>query len=296
MSSLGEIKSHIGAIEQTRQITNAMYLISASKMRSTIKKIDYNVKYMARLRSTMKDILLHTDDLSGYHFIRRRKESRNVLLILVTGDKGMCGGYNLNAEAVFRDAEEKFKSRGVGVRIGAVGIVGEEFLESRNTPPDFRWRGVIQDPTLYSARQIASTVIEEYDSGRADEIYMVYTKYRNSAVQTADIMQLLPIELEDYDDVGVEYSERTHMNFEPSPKAVFANLVPQYLIALIFNMLVQSSTGEYAARMNAMQTSTSNADEMLSALRSEYNRTRQLDITNEIIEIAATTGTVSDGN
>ena len=182
------------------------------------------------------------------------------------------------------------------MRIGAVGIVGEEFLESRNTPPDFRWRGVIQDPTLYSARQIASTVIEEYDSGRADEIYMVYTKYRNSAVQTADIMQLLPIELEDYEDVGVEYSERTHMNFEPSPKAVFANLVPQYLIALIFNMLVQSSTGEYAARMNAMQTSTSNADEMLSALRSEYNRTRQLDITNEIIEIAATTGTVSDGN
>ena len=165
MSSLGEIKSHIGAIEQTRQITNAMYLISASKMRSTIKKIDYNVKYMARLRSTMKDILLHTDDLSGYHFIRRRKESRNVLLILVTGDKGMCGGYNLNAEAVFRGAEEKFKSRGVGVRIGAVGIVGEEFLESRNTPPDFRWRGVIQDPTLYSARQIASTVIEEYDRG-----------------------------------------------------------------------------------------------------------------------------------
>ena len=294
MSSLGEIKGHISAIEQTRQITNAMYLISASKMRSTIKKIDYNVKYMARLRSTMKDILLHTDDLSGYHFIRRRKESRNVLIILVTGDKGMCGGYNLNAVSKFKETEEQFA--GEGIRIGAVGIVGEEFLEGRGTPPDYKWRGVIQDPTLYSARQIAAAVIDEYDSGRADEIYMVYTKYKNSMVQTADVMQLLPIELEDFEDVGVEFAERTQLNFEPSPKAVFANLVPQYLIALIFNMLVQSSTGEYAARMNAMQTSTSNADEMLAGLRFEYNRTRQLDITNEIIEIAATAGTVADNS
>lgn len=293
MSNLGEIKGHIGAIEQTRQITNAMYLISASKMRSTIKKIDYNVKYMARLRSTMKDILLHTDDLSGYHFIRRRKQTKNVLLILVTGDKGMCGGYNLNTFAALSKIKDEFK--GKGIRYGALGVVGEEYLESHGTPPEFRWRGVVQDPTMFSARQIASAVIDEYDSGRADEIYMVYTKYNNSVNQSADVMQLLPIELEDYEDVGVEYANAAQLTFEPSPKAVFANLVPQYLIALIFNMLVQSSTSEYAARMNAMQTSTANADEMLEALRSEYNRTRQLDITNEIIEIAATTDTVTDG-
>lgn len=293
MSNLGEIKGHIGAIEQTRQITNAMYLISASKMRSTIKKIDYNVKYMARLRSTMKDILLHTDDLSGYHFIRRRKQTKNVLLILVTGDKGMCGGYNLNTFNALSKIKDEFK--GKGIRYGALGVVGEEYLESHGTPPEFRWRGVVQDPTMFSARQIASAVIDEYDSGRADEIYMVYTKYNNSVNQSADVMQLLPIELEDYEDVGVEYANAAQLTFEPSPKAVFANLVPQYLIALIFNMLVQSSTSEYAARMNAMQTSTANADEMLEALRSEYNRTRQLDITNEIIEIAATTDTVTDG-
>lgn len=293
MSNLGEIKGHIGAIEQTRQITNAMYLISASKMRSTIKKIDYNVKYMARLRSTMKDILLHTDDLSGYHFIRRRKQTKNVLLILVTGDKGMCGGYNLNTFAALSKIKDEFQ--GKGIRYGALGVFGEEYLESHGTPPEFRWRGVVQDPTMFSARQIASAVIDEYDSGRADEIYMVYTKYNNSVNQSADIMQLLPIELEDYEDVGVEYANAAQLTFEPSPKAVFANLVPQYLIALIFNMLVQSSTSEYAARMNAMQTSTANADEMLEALRSEYNRTRQLDITNEIIEIAATTDTVTDG-
>ena len=293
MSNLGEIKGHISAIEQTRQITNAMYLISASKMRSTIKKIDYNVKYMARLRSTMKDILLHTDDLSGYHFIRRRKQTKNVLLILVTGDKGMCGGYNLNAFSALSQIRDEFK--GKGIRYGALGVVGEEYLESHGTPPEFRWRGVVQDPTMFSARRIASVVIDEYDSGKADEIYMVYTKYNNSVNQSADVMQLLPIELEDYEDVGVEYANAAQLTFEPSPKAVFANLVPQYLIALIFNMLVQSSTSEYAARMNAMQTSTANADEMLEALRSEYNRTRQLDITNEIIEIAATTDTVTDG-
>lgn len=294
MSNLGEIKGHISAIEQTRQITNAMYLISASKMRSTIKKIDYNVKYMERLRSTMKDILLHTDDLSGYHFIRRRKTTKNVLLILVTGDKGMCGGYNLNAISALKKTEDEFA--GKGIRYGAVGIVGEEHLEGMGTPPEFRWRGVIQDPTMFSARQIASAVIDEYDSGRADEIYMVYTKCNNSANQSADVMQLLPIELEDYEDVGIEYANASQITFEPSPKAVFANLVPQYLIALIFNMLVQSSTSEYAERMAAMQTSTDNADEMLEELRSEYNRTRQLDITNEIIEIAATTGTVTDSN
>lgn len=293
MSNLSEIKGHIGAIEQTRQITNAMYLISASKMRSTIKKIDYNVKYMARLRSTMKDILLHTDDLSGYHFIRRRKKTKNVLVILVTGDKGMCGGYNLETIGELNRLCEGLKDK--GLRYGAVGVVGEEHFASHGIEPAFRWRGVVQDPSMYSARQIASAVIEEYDSGRADEIYIVYTKYNNAANQSADVMRLLPIELTDYEDVGVEYDKTAQITFEPSPKAVFANLVPQYLIALIFNMLVQSSTSEYAERMRAMQTSTENADEMLEELRAEYNRRRQLDITNEIIEIAATTDTVQNG-
>ena len=291
MNNLGEIKSHISAIGQTRQITNAMYLISASKMRSTIKKIDYNVKYMERLRSTMKDLLLHTDDLSGYPYIRHSKDIKNTLVIVITGDKGMCGGYNNNVISL---ALEKFaQCNNHGLKVGVIGIVGEEYFINHGIKPDFIWRGVIQNPILYNARQIAARIIEEYNSGNVDDVHVVYTRYKNSVVQTAEALRILPIEIGDYDDVSIEYQYNAAMNFEPSPGSVFSRLVPQYLIALIFNMLVQSSTSEYAARMNSMQTSTSNADDMLDSLRFEYNRRRQLDITSEIAEIAATSITVS---
>jgi len=291
MTNPGEIKSHISAISQTRQITNAMYLLSASRLRQTIKKIDYNLLYMRRLRATIKDIIEHTGEIH-HTYIDGRRHRKNALYIVISGDKGLCGSYNND---VLNFAERTMCARtDVNTRLALIGMAGEKFFQSRGIEPDFTWRGVIQEPAMYNARAMTEIITEEYNERRADEIYVIYTHYKNSMVQEPAMLKLLPLSEDDFSDVELEYEYRTEIEFVPSPEVVFGEVVPQLIIALLFNTLIQSSISENAARMNAMQTATTTADEMIQKLEFEYNQQRQLAITNEITEIAAATQTIEE--
>lgn len=291
MATLSEIKNHIHAIEQTRQITNAMYLLSASRMRKTIQRVDYNVRYMRRLRATMKDVIVHSKDEVHHLYLDGREKPETALFIVISGDKGLCGSYNNN---ILSFADEKIRSYGNNKKLALMGLTGEEYFVSRGIKADFIWRGVVQNPSLYNARVICETILNEYNDGNADEVYVIFTSYKTSLAQNAECMRLLPLSASVLSDVEVEYEYNFDMEFFPSPSEVIGKVIPQYIIAMLFNTFIQSLASEHASRMNSMQTATANADEMLKKLQSDYNAQRQLLITSEITEISATTQTLGE--
>lgn len=291
MLNPSEIKEHIRAVEQTRQITNAMYLLSTSRMKKTVRMIDYNVRFMVRLRATMKDIFLHTGKPIHHPYLDGHPETKSSLFIVISGDKGLCGSYH---SSLFAFTEEKLKKHASpNSRIAVLGIMGEEYFRRHGKEPDYIWRGVVQKPTLYAVRVITDTVLEEYRKGRLDKVYVIFTHYVNAAVQEPVMIKLLPMSVENLKDAKVEYDYSGDILFDPSPEAVFERVVPQFIVATLFNAISQSSASEHAARMNAMQSATKNADEMLDRLRADYNARRQLAVTNELSETAAATQAVA---
>ena len=239
----------------------------------------------------MKDIFLHTGKPIHHPYLDGHPETKNSLFIVISGDKGLCGSYH---SSLFAFTEEKLKKHASpNSRIAVLGIMGEEYFRRHGKEPDYIWRGVVQKPTLYAVRVITDTVLEEYRKGRLDKVYVIFTHYVNAAVQEPVMIKLLPLSVENLKDAKVEYDYSGDILFDPSPEAVFERVVPQFIVATLFNAISQSSASEHAARMNAMQSATKNADEMLDRLRADYNARRQLAVTNELSETAAATQAVA---
>jgi F-type H+-transporting ATPase subunit gamma len=291
MKNVYEIKSHMGAVRQTRQVTNAMYLMSASRMRRTVQHVEYNRRYFRRVRATVKDILKRTTDLQ--HRYLEHKSIKSTLYLVIAGDNGMCGPYNHN---VLKYALEQIQCHEGGCHLITVGRMASAFFHRNGMPPDMELREIGVDPTLREARQLARTIFDMYDDDVMGEVYLIYTHYKNSLVQYPRNIKLLPLDIEAYGDVPVEYEYSADMIYEPSPKAVFDTLVPQMLIGLIFGALAQSYASEQSARMSAMERATDNADNMLSRLNNQYNTARQFAITQEISEIASAAKRLTGGN
>ncbi len=281
MANLNEIRQHQRAVEQTRQITNAMYLLSTSRMRKAMLRVDYNLTYMNRLRATIKDILLKSESLQ--HLYAGREKHGNALFIVISSDKGMCGSYNSSVLNLAMQMLRQFPS----AQVGSIGLFGNEYFANHKIEPVVEWFGASQKPSLFYARQIGEGALNMYEQNTVDEVYVVYTHYKNVSIQTPRCIRLLPLNIRDFDDISVEYEYSADVLYSPTPEKVFDRIVPQYVIGMIYDMLNLSSASEHAARMNAMQSATSNADKMLHSLTAEYNATRQLIITNEITEIAA---------
>lgn len=284
MSSANEIKQHLKAVEQTRQITNAMYLLSTSRMKKAMQHVDYNLFYLQRLRATMKDILSKTknNDLTNRFIEDNGKGS--AVFVVVTSDKGLCGGYN---SAVVKLAMEKLTEYSDYPVVISLGIAGDKMLRDKGIKPVYSWYGASQHPTLNLANQVAEKLIGLYLTDDFHEVYVVYTEFHSAAAQSPKCERLLPLLRRDFLDVEREGDKTAEMIFEPSIDVVFDQLAYQYVTGFMFDVLMQSSASENIARMNAMQSATRNADDMIKHLSTELNAARQLQITNEITEISA---------
>lgn len=283
MSNANEIKQHLNAVEQTRQITNAMYLLSTSRMKKAMQNIDFNLFYLKRLRATIKDILSKASD-SGIHnkFIEDNGLG-TAAFVVITSDKGLCGGYN---SAVVKLAAEKMKAYENPILI-SLGVIGDGLLKNAGFEPKNSWYGASQHPTMNLAIQMAHRLIDLYLTDDCHEIFVVYTEYVNSAVQIPRCVRLMPLFMHDFEDVSYEYDYSSKVIYEPSVEAVFDHLIYQFVTGFMYDIFMQSAASENIARMTAMQNATRNADEMIQKLSSELNAARQLQITNEITEIAA---------
>lgn len=283
MSSLNEIKQHLKAVEETRQITNAMYLLSTSRMKKAMQNIDFNLEYMKRLRATIKDVLSKAKRNNIHDKFIEDNGLGSAVFVVVTSDKGLCAGYN---DDVVDLALEKMKEYENPMVI-SLGLMGDRLFKHEGITPAKSWYGASQHPTLNLAAQVSERLIELYLTNDYHEVYVVYTEFENSAVQTPVCVRLLPLLRRDFGDVDYEYSYSAQVIYHPSIEEVFEQLVHQYVTGFMYDVFMQSAASENIARMTAMQNATRNADEMIATLSTELNAARQLQITNEITEIAA---------
>lgn len=278
MSGTNDLKQRIKSIKDTYHITKAMELISVSKMKKSLKRYEDNAVFFKKVRETIKDILLNSKDIS--HRYTKKREGSRAIYVVIASDKGLAGGYNHN---VLNAAWEHMQGRAER-HIITVGHLAREFFQSKNVQIDLEFTHIAQNPTMNDARRAAFDILNLYDHNLADEVYIVYTKLITTMSQRPEIFKLLPVSINEMQDVTVERAPPLELSYDPSPTAVLDVLIPQYVLSAVFATLVQSVASEHCARMTAMNTASKNAEDMLSGLSLQYNRARQEKVTSELLE------------
>jgi len=286
MANMHEIKLRIKSIRETKQITKAMKLISAAKLKKARQLLEQTLPYFDKVKLTMEDILVHSGDINGLFFdTRENKKRKKIGYLILSGDKGLSGGYNHN---IIKYAESKIEVDKDYILFIA-GQMGRSYFTRKgyNVDPEFNYP--VQDPTVFRAREIAEMMVEKFIKNELDEVYIIYTLMVSTIKLEPHCMKLLPLDLNSLrEELGITegtVDKDDSLIYEPSPQAVFSMLVPKYVKGIIYGAMVEAFTSEQSARMTAMDNATANADKMLHSLNLYYNRARQAAITQEISEI-----------
>jgi F-type H+-transporting ATPase subunit gamma len=261
-----------------------MEMVSSNRMRRVMSHIEYNHKYFVYIRTMMREILnLSQDEESGttvsHPYLIEKPNARRTYIVF-SGDKGLCGSYN---SSVLELADECVKYPDASLI--TVGNTAEEHFHRAGRIPDIAMLGIVQDPTLKTARRLSREIMGLLDEELTDEVHVVYTSFYGATKNKPVVSRILPLVLNDYADVTDFERLGGEMMTLTTPQKMFDALVPQYVLGLIFGVMVQAYAGEHFARMNAMHSSTQNAQDMLKTLQTQYNLARQSAITNEIAEI-----------
>ena len=276
MASVRQIKRRITSVDNTAKITKAMSMIAASKMRRAQEMALQTRPYADRMQALLADLAAQPQDVDETHPLLMRREPGRVQLIVITPDRGLTGGLNT---AVNRRAAQQLVDLGAEADVVAVGKKGRDFFaRTANLRAVFTDMG--DRPTVADAGPVARVVIDDYEAGRVDAVYLAYARFVNTTLQRPEVMPLLPVvpaELEAKDTVGYI--------FEPSPRAVLADLLPRYVEMEIYHAVLEAVASEQSARMVAMRGATDNAREMKADLTREMNKVRQESITTELLDI-----------
>ena len=287
MANIREIQSRINSVKDTMKITNAMYMISSSKMTQAKKKLMETEPYFYALQGEISRILRHLPELEHSFFDAREKipaGERKIGSIVVTADKGLAGAYNHNVVKL----EEEILSRPGVHKLFVVGELGRHYFAKRGVEIDTNFQYTVQKPTMHRARDIAGTLLEQFRAGDLDEIYIVYTRMENSVQSEAEVMKLLPLERSSFNEMKMPLNVyREEIDLYPSAEAVMDSIVPNYVTGMIYGCLVQAYASEHNARMMAMKSATDSAQSLIHDLSVLYNRARQAAITQEITEVCA---------
>ena len=286
MASAKEIQDRMRSIKDTLKITNAMYMISSSKLKKSKKMLADTEPYFYTLQSEMSRILRHLPDMNSIYFktnaeIPERK--RKAGYIVITADKGLAGSYNHN---ILKLAEEELEKRD-DYKLFVLGELGRHYFEQKGINIDKQFHFVVQDPSLSRARRIAEDLLKLYHENQLDELYIIYTTMVNAMQEEAQVAQLLPLKKTDFKipvpiDIPLE-----GLALKPSAEEVMDHIVPNYVVGFVYGALVEAFSCEQKARMMAMEGATNSAKQMLKELDIEYNRARQAAITQEITEVIA---------
>ena len=278
MAGTNEIRHHISAIEQTKKITGAMEMVSSNRMNQVMGHIEQNRLYFSGIRRTMKELLITSQDI--FHPYLAERPRHHTTFTVISGDKGLCGSHN---SAILNYSLKRINET-PGASLITLGNTAEDFFHSRGMTPDMTILGIVQDPTLEKAREVAEVLTYMYEQELTDNIRIIFTSFYGESKGNPVEFRLFPVILHDYDDV-VDAEPLGEILYHPSAQTVLDILVPQYVIGLLFGVMVQAYASEHFARMNAMHSATTNAQGILSGLRTQYNLARQSAITNEIAEI-----------
>ena len=275
--STKEIKNRIRSMESTKQITKAMEMVAASKLRRAQAQVLNSRPYFEILYSTVNDIVDGTRDLSSPYLTAR--PVKKSAFIVIAGDRGLAGGYNSNILKLALSEME-----GKDVTVLPIGKKAADFYKSRNLDVMTESYREAEDVSVGDCFTIAKMLCREYKAGRIDEILVAYTNFVSVLSQTPATLRLLPLLRH---TTGREGKLQSDILYEPGGNEVFEAIVPEYLGGVIYGALCESRAAEQAARRTAMDSATQNAEEMIGDLSLKFNRARQAAITQEITEIVA---------
>lgn len=285
MANMREIKTRINSVNEIMKITNAMYLISSSKLKKARKQLEATEPYFMGLQSTMHDILEHTPEFEHIYFDKRPEipeSERKISYIVFTSDKGLAGSFNHTMVKMAEEEMNKHKNTSLFV----VGQYGRAYFTGKKIMIDGEFLYTAQDPNFYRARSMAESMIELFKHGYTDEVRVIFTGMINPVKYAPQVLKLLPLERETFKHAPDEY-KYGEADFAPSPQKVMDYLVPGYIRGLLYGVMVESFSSEQNARMTAMDAATASAKEMIRDLSLIYNRARQAAITQEITEVVS---------
>ncbi len=286
MANANEIKSRIKSVRDTQKITNAMYLIASTKMRKAKKDLDSTRPYFDALQGEIKRIFRTVKDVKSKYFYPddgMPALNGTYACLVITADKGLAGMYNQN---VIREAEKLLREHS-DMKLFVVGEYGRHYFSRHNIPVERSFLYTAQNPTMDRAREISSILLDLYDRGKAEKIFVVYTDIKTSMLEEAKTTRILPFHRKVFASNVTEKAVLTPFEFTPSVGEVLDNIIPSYVSGFIYSALVDSFCSEQDARMSAMNSANKNAEKILSNLSIQYNRLRQAAITQEITEISS---------
>lgn len=291
MASMRDIKRRRSSIQSTQQITKAMKLVSTVKLQRAKQNAEKSNDYFRCMYSTVQSILARTKNLN--HRFLTAGESGKKAVIVITSNRGLAGGYNSNVIKLITQGELKDQD----LCIYAIGKKGKDALQ-KNYEIRADYSNVIEEPVYADAMAISREVLDAFAKGEISEIYLAYTGFKNTVVHVPSLLKLLPVEVDEAVSEGGGVLEETPMdralmNFEPEDEEALNLLIPKYITSLIYGGMVESVASENGARMQAMDSATSNAEDMINGLTLLYNRARQGSITQELTEIIAGANAIS---
>ncbi|MFD2672067.1 ATP synthase F1 subunit gamma [Marinicrinis sediminis] len=275
-----EIKRQIKSIQNTKQITKAMEMVAASKLRKSQEAAEASRPYADKIREVIASIAASSSDVK--HPMLQTREIKKTGYLIITSDRGLAGGYNANVlRKLMTTIQERHQSADE-YAIFVVGRKGRDFMKRRNIAILEQVTGLPDSPTFADIKSVARTAVQSFEEGKFDQLYLLYNEFVNPLTQIPVEKKILPL-----GEVESDQGNLSNYEYEPSAEAVLDDLLPKYAETLIYSAVLEGKASEFGARMTAMGNATKNASEMISSLTLVYNRARQASITQEITEIVA---------
>ena len=293
MASLIDLRRRIRSVKNTQQITKAMKMVAAAKLRRAQDQILATRPYALELRKVTEHLAAVSAGEVEHPLLTPaggddggEAGSGKTLVLVVTGDKGLCGAFNAHVQ---RRAEQEIATLNGGGEILALGNRGADFFTHRGSPMRGARRGLFKDLNYGTAQELAAEVSKAFSAGEYDAVYAVYNEFISVLSQRVSWERLLPIAREDVvgEEGGAADGDHRDYLYEPSEAEILNDLLPRFVTFQIYRVLLESQAAEHAARMTAMDSATKNAGELIDALTLQYNRSRQAEITTELIEVVS---------
>ncbi len=282
MASMRDIKRRIRSVNSTQQITKAMNLVASSKLTKAKNRLMDTRPFFKETRKVIAGVVGGSKGIS--HPFLETREVKKKAVILITGDRGLCGGYNMNVSKAAMACVDDVKN----VSAITVGSKGREFFKRRGVNIIKSYTGISENPTYTDALKIGQLALDLFTKEEADEVYLAYTEFISTITSEPKLIKVLPVDVNEFTNDAD--SNQALTIYEPSEEAVLEYVIPKYVNTVIFGAMVESAVCELGARMTAMDSATENASEMIDSLNLLYNRARQGAITQEITEIVGGSG------
>ena len=286
MANLKEVRNRIASTASTQQITKAMKMVSATKLRKATQAITQMRPYADKLNGILKnlaDTAADEQSLQGYF---EHREVKNVLLVVLSSDRGLCGGYNSNIIKEVRSYLVHKNKADRNIELKFLGKKAFDFFKKQSLNTDTRNIAAFQDLSVDSAFAIGDEIIADFLAGKYDEVRVVYNKFKNAATQIVTCQKILPVEMEAFEGSESESSKYlADYTFEPSKSKLLVELIPRAVKTEFYRTMLDAVASEHGSRMVAMDKATENAGELVYDLKLQYNQARQAAITKEILEI-----------